>query len=202
MELLRQLVGTGRPSGPQPEWLGRQKHGLGGVEDVLSNHIVSQKGKAGSSQPCLQCGWTVVTLTGNIVVRWKKYLRISSTPPTRLPLRKQRLAFRDALIYHSRWSHQGSYETPWWKGKATTPPHISRSQMRWIGHLFQMPPRRLPGEVFKARLTRKRPRGRPRSHWRVSVSQLAWEWLRIHPEELEEVASEREVWASLLWLLP
>ncbi|KAK0134423.1 hypothetical protein N1851_030009 [Merluccius polli] len=60
--------------------------------------------------------------------------------------------------------------------------HVERSQMRWLGHLVRMPPGSLPGEVFRAR--------------------LAWECLGIPQEELDEVAGEREVWASLLRLLP
>ncbi|XP_042604086.1 uncharacterized protein LOC122141275 [Cyprinus carpio] len=76
--------------------------------------------------------------------------------------------------------------------------HIERSQLRGLGHLFRMPPGRLPGEVFRARPTGRRPRGRPRTRWRDFVSRLAWERLGIPPEELEEVSREREVWASLL----
>ncbi|KAK0135552.1 hypothetical protein N1851_028597 [Merluccius polli] len=77
---------------------------------------------------------------------------------------------------------------------------VERSQMRWLGH--RMPPRCLPGEVFRARPTGRRPRGRPRTRWRDYVSRLAWECLGIPQEELDEVAGEREVWASLLRLLP
>ncbi|KAK3556749.1 hypothetical protein QTP70_016703 [Hemibagrus guttatus] len=80
--------------------------------------------------------------------------------------------------------------------------HIERGQLRWLGHLFRMPPGRLPGEVFRACPTGKRPRGRPRTRWRDYVFRLAWERLGVPPEELEEVAREREVWASLLRLLP
>ncbi|KAK3564674.1 hypothetical protein QTP86_024821 [Hemibagrus guttatus] len=80
--------------------------------------------------------------------------------------------------------------------------HIERGQLRWLGHLFRMPPGRLPGEVFRACPTGKRPRGRPRTRWRDYVSRLAWERLGVPPEELEEVSGEREVWASLLRLLP
>ncbi|KAK0147969.1 putative uncharacterized transposon-derived protein F52C9.6 [Merluccius polli] len=79
---------------------------------------------------------------------------------------------------------------------------IERSQMRWLGHLVRMPPGRLPGEVFRAHPTGRRPRGRPRTRWRDYVSRLAWERLGIPQEELDEVAGEREVWASLLRLLP
>ncbi|KAK3565106.1 hypothetical protein QTP86_033155, partial [Hemibagrus guttatus] len=70
--------------------------------------------------------------------------------------------------------------------------HIERGQLRWLGHLFQMPPGHLPGEVFRACPTGKRPRGRPRTCWRDYVFQLAWERLGVPPEELEEVARERE----------
>ncbi|KAK3556338.1 hypothetical protein QTP70_007102 [Hemibagrus guttatus] len=80
--------------------------------------------------------------------------------------------------------------------------HIKRGQLRWLGHLLQIPPGRLPGEVFRACPTGKRPRGRPRTRWRDYVFQLARECLGVPPEELEEVAREREVWASLLRLLP
>ncbi|KAK3517672.1 hypothetical protein QTP70_015319 [Hemibagrus guttatus] len=70
--------------------------------------------------------------------------------------------------------------------------HIEKGQLRWLGHLFRMPPGHLPGEVFRACPTGKRPRGRPRTRWRDYVFQLAWERLGVPPEELEEVARERE----------
>ncbi|TWW61054.1 hypothetical protein D4764_05G0011440 [Takifugu flavidus] len=79
---------------------------------------------------------------------------------------------------------------------------VERSQMRWLGHLLRMPPGRLPGEMFRACPSGSRPPGRPRTHWRDYVSRLAWERLGIPPDELEDVAGEREVWASLLRLLP
>ncbi|TWW60112.1 hypothetical protein D4764_05G0002020 [Takifugu flavidus] len=79
---------------------------------------------------------------------------------------------------------------------------VERSQMRWLGHLVRMPPGRLPGEVFRACPSGRRPPGRPRTRWRDCVSRLAWERLGIPPDELEEVAGEREVWAFLLRLLP
>ncbi|TWW74365.1 R2 Retrovirus-related Pol polyprotein from type I retrotransposable element [Takifugu flavidus] len=68
---------------------------------------------------------------------------------------------------------------------------VERSQMRWLGHLVRMPPGRLPGD----------PREDP-GHVGETVSRLAWERLGVPPDELEEVAGEREVWASLLRLLP
>ncbi|KAI3373860.1 hypothetical protein L3Q82_022440 [Scortum barcoo] len=69
--------------------------------------------------------------------------------------------------------------------------HIERSQLRWLGHLFRMPPGRLPREVFQACPTGRRPRGRPRTRWRDYASRLAWERLGVPPEELEEVSGVR-----------
>ena len=80
--------------------------------------------------------------------------------------------------------------------------HVERSQLRWLGHLYRMPPGRLPREVFRACPTGRRPRGRPRTRWGDYVTRLAWERLGVPPEELEEVSGEREVWGSLLRLLP
>uniref|UniRef100_A0A674P165 Reverse transcriptase domain-containing protein n=1 Tax=Takifugu rubripes TaxID=31033 RepID=A0A674P165_TAKRU len=47
---------------------------------------------------------------------------------------------------------------------------VERSQMRWLGHLVRMPPGRLPGEVFRACPSGRRPPGRPRTRWRDYVS--------------------------------
>ncbi|XP_036950584.1 uncharacterized protein LOC119017743 [Acanthopagrus latus] len=43
---------------------------------------------------------------------------------------------------------------------------VERSQLRWFSHLTRMPPGRLPREMFLARPTGRRPRGRPRTRWR------------------------------------
>ncbi|TWW77428.1 hypothetical protein D4764_12G0008180 [Takifugu flavidus] len=43
---------------------------------------------------------------------------------------------------------------------------VERSQMGWLGHLVRMPPGRLPGEVFRACPSGRRPPGRPRTCWR------------------------------------
>ncbi|KAJ0002535.1 hypothetical protein NQD34_007684 [Periophthalmus magnuspinnatus] len=80
--------------------------------------------------------------------------------------------------------------------------HVERNQLRWLGHLLRMPPGRLPRQVFWACPTGRRPRGRPRTRWRDYVSRLAWERLGVPPEELEDVSGVREVWESLLRLLP
>ena len=66
---------------------------------------------------------------------------------------------------------------------------------------MRMPPERLPREVFLARPTGRRPRGRPRTRWRDYICFLAWESLRIPQSELADVAGEKEVWVPLLKLL-
>ncbi|KAK3572407.1 hypothetical protein QTP86_032624 [Hemibagrus guttatus] len=63
-----------------------------------------------------------------------------------------------------------------------------------------MPPGRLPGEVFRACPTGKRPRGTPRTRWRDYVSRLAWERLGVPLEELEEVSGERETRTEVMCL--
>ncbi|KAI3363825.1 hypothetical protein L3Q82_001427 [Scortum barcoo] len=66
---------------------------------------------------------------------------------------------------------------------------IERSQLRWLGHLFRMPPGRLPREVFQACPTGRRPRGKTQDTLeRLCLSRLAWERLGVPPEELEEVS--------------
>ncbi|TWW77398.1 R2DM Retrovirus-related Pol polyprotein from type II retrotransposable element [Takifugu flavidus] len=62
-------------------------------------------------------------------------------------------------------------------------------------------PGRLPGEVFRACPSGRRPPGRPRTRWRDYVSRLAWERLGIPPDELEESEMGRAVRPkrSTLW---
>ena len=65
-----------------------------------------------------------------------------------------------------------------------------------------MPPERVPREVFWACPSRRRPRGRPRTHWRDYIPRLAWEHLGVSLEGLVDVAGKKSVWISLLKLLP
>ena len=67
--------------------------------------------------------------------------------------------------------------------------HLKKSQMMWLGHLVRMPPGCLPSEVFRAHPSGRRPPGRLSKHLRIPI------------EELDEVAVEKEVWASLIRLL-
>lgn len=57
-------------------------------------------------------------------------------------------------------------------------------------------------DVFRACPSGRRPKDRPRTHWRDSISLLAWEHFGVPKEELESIAGEKEAWNTLLSLLP
>ncbi|KAI3351691.1 hypothetical protein L3Q82_020526, partial [Scortum barcoo] len=68
--------------------------------------------------------------------------------------------------------------------------HIERSQLRWLGHLFRMPPGRLPREVFQACPTGRRPRFQEDPGHAGETMSLSWPGnaSEVPPEELEEVS--------------
>ncbi|TWW77601.1 hypothetical protein D4764_12G0009910 [Takifugu flavidus] len=78
----------------------------------------------------------------------------------------------------------------------------SRVQAAKMSFLCRVAGLSLRDRVFRACPFGRRPPGGPRTRWRDYGSRLAWERLGIPPDELEEVTGEREVWASLLRLLP
>ena len=67
--------------------------------------------------------------------------------------------------------------------------HLEKSQFSWPWHLVGIFPRRGSGEVLRAHPCSRKAQ-RPRRHLKKYISWLAWERL------------EREVWASLLKLVP
>ena len=97
-----------------------------------------------------------------------------------------------------RSSSVGGLGAPLGKGEKLCQPLLlcaERSQMRRFRHLVRRSPEHLLGEAIRAHPT-------SRTCWRDFVSQLAWERLGTPPEELDEVAGKRELWASMLRLLP
>lgn len=80
--------------------------------------------------------------------------------------------------------------------------HVQRNQLPWFKHLTRIPPGHIVGEMFWACHTRRRPQVRLRRCWRDYIFGLALEHLSIVPDKLQEVAGERELWVSLLKLLP
>ncbi len=79
--------------------------------------------------------------------------------------------------------------------------HVERSQVRWFEHLVRMPPGHHPLEVFQAHPIGRRPRGRPKTHWRDYISHLAGERLWIS-QDLLEVEEVKKIWIAYLSLLP
>ena len=75
-------------------------------------------------------------------------------------------------------------------------------RMRGFGHLVRMPPRHLPREVFRARHTGGRPPGKTQETLEgpclLAGLGTPRDPLGIPSEQLDEVAGEREVRASLL----
>ncbi len=76
--------------------------------------------------------------------------------------------------------------------------HIERNQLRWLGHLFQMSPGRLPGEVLRAFPTGRRPREDPGHAGGTMSLSLPGNALGFPRRSWRK----REVWSSLLRLLP
>lgn len=72
----------------------------------------------------------------------------------------------------------------------------------WIGHVVKMPPECLPVEVFLACPTGTSLSGTPRTLCRDYTSHLAWECLWNPQEGLGSNAGEKDVWNTLLSLLP
>ena len=79
---------------------------------------------------------------------------------------------------------------------------IKRSQLRWIGHVNQIPQKRLPKQALLAKANGRRPVGRPRTRWTDYIEDLGWNCLRLRPSEMMEVMEDREVWRLNLELLP
>ncbi|KAI3365316.1 hypothetical protein L3Q82_010406, partial [Scortum barcoo] len=102
-------------------------------------------------------------------------------------------------LWGEKLSHSGGA-----RSRAAAPSHREESaEVAWASGLISD----APLDASLGRCSRRVPPGegpvgRPRTRWRDYVSRLAWERLGIPPEELEEVSGVREVWASLLRLLP
>lgn len=69
---------------------------------------------------------------------------------------------------------------------------IERGQLMWFRHLIRMPHGCFTLEVHCACSTSRRPQSRPRTHWRKKKLK----------KELDHMAGERDVWTTLLNILP
>ena len=79
---------------------------------------------------------------------------------------------------------------------------IERSQFRWFGHVSRMPHERLPKQTVYAKVSGKRPVGRPRTRLLDYIVHLGWNRLGLYPSEMQSVFVDREVWRLNLELLP
>ena len=85
---------------------------------------------------------------------------------------------------------------------STATPSLGKVSLGGSGHLVRMPLKRLPRKVLYALPTGRRPRGRPKTRWRKYISTLDQERLGIPPEEVDNLAWEREHWEFLHPAIP
>ena len=65
-----------------------------------------------------------------------------------------------------------------------------------------MPQERLTKQTLYAEVSEKRPVGRPRTRWLDYIEDLGWNRLGLHPNKMQFVLVDREVWRLNLELLP
>ena len=58
---------------------------------------------------------------------------------------------------------------------------IESSQFRWFGHVSRILDERLPKQTLYAKVSGKRPVGRPRTRWLDYIETLGWNRLRLYP---------------------
>ncbi|KAI3357929.1 hypothetical protein L3Q82_016319 [Scortum barcoo] len=137
----------------------------------------------------------LLTSTGDIVGRWKKYFE-DLLNPTDLPSNEEAEAGDsevDSSITQAEVT-EDSLQAPRWQGGPESVFQLQR------GSHFSASPGR-SRKVFQACPTGRRPRGRPRTRWRDYVSRLAWERLfGVPPEELEEVSGAFGFINLILWV--
>ena len=64
---------------------------------------------------------------------------------------------------------------------------IKRSQLRWFGHVSKIPHERLPKQALYAKVSWKRPVGRPRTRWLDYIEDLGWNRLGLYPSKMQFV---------------
>lgn len=75
--------------------------------------------------------------------------------------------------------------------------HVERSQLRWFVHLVRMTPGHIPGEVFWACPTGRRPWGQAQDTLEGLYFSAGLGMPQHRIKELMEVAGKREVWAEV-----
>ncbi len=74
---------------------------------------------------------------------------------------------------------------------------ITLRQLQWLGHVIRMPPCRLPHRVLYGQLHHgRRSAGGPKKRYKDQMKN-ALKTCKIRPEDLEEVAADRNIWQKL-----
>ena len=74
--------------------------------------------------------------------------------------------------------------------------YITRSQLRWAGHVSRMPYHRLPRKMLSSWVRAKRPRGAPKLTY-GRMLRKALKKVGVPAEEWQFAASDREHWRSI-----
>ena len=72
---------------------------------------------------------------------------------------------------------------------------IEERRLKWLGHVFRMPPERLPRKVLFSWLPGTRPRGRPHMRWSDAVM-TALRRRNCQGEEWRQIAEDRTRWRA------
>ena len=78
---------------------------------------------------------------------------------------------------------------------------IERSQLRWYGQCKQNASGTASKQTLYAKVSWKRPVGRPRTRWLDYIEDLDWNRLGLYPSEMQSLLIDREVWRLNLELL-
>ena len=79
---------------------------------------------------------------------------------------------------------------------------IERSQLRCFGHVSRMLHEWHPKQTLYAKVSGKRPVGRPSTRWIDYIEDLGWNHLGLYPSETQSVLVDRKMWRLNLELLP
>ena len=74
---------------------------------------------------------------------------------------------------------------------------IKRARLKWLGHMERMEANRIPQKISKARMSGRRPRGRPRTRW-DQVVERDLEAAGVPLEEARGIAADRRAWRDVV----
>ena len=74
---------------------------------------------------------------------------------------------------------------------------VSKSNLRWYGHVNRMGEHRLAKQIFEAKMDGKRPRGRPRGRW-IDGVKVALESRGLTEDKARHLTSNRNTWRKIV----